>query len=73
MGALVHREVRLDLSEVLVLISDIINIIPAQTAKFPWQPYVSLKLKALASGCCLTMRRLLEGSKKANHPHIAPE
>ena len=47
--------------------SDALNIKPRfeKTAIFPWKPHVLLRLKVLASGCCLLVKRL-EDSKEAN-------
>ena len=63
----------LDPGIALFLVSDALNIKPGfgKTAIFPWQPYVTLRLKALASGCCFPVRRLEKEGKEANHPHIA--
>ena len=38
---------------------------------FLWWPCVSLRLKALASGYCLPVKRFEKESKEANHPHTA--
>ena len=38
--------------------------------KYFWQPYIPLRLKALAGGCCFSVKRLEKESKEANHPHI---
>ena len=50
----------LDLSVALILISDAVNINPGfgQTPVLLWRPYVPLRLKALASKCCLPVRGL---------------
>ena len=58
---------------IYVLVSDAITIKPEfqQTAIFLWSRFVPLRLKALASGCCISVRRLEKENKEANHPHIA--
>ena len=55
----------MDLGVTPVLILDALNIKPGfgQTAIFPWSPYVPLSVKALASGCCLPVRRLEESKQ----------
>ena len=52
---------------VLLITSDALIIEPRfeQTAIFPWRPHVPLRLKVLASGGCLLVKRL-EESKEAN-------
>ena len=54
---------------VLIPVSDALNIKPGfgQTAVFPWWPYVPLRLKALACGFCLPVKRLEKENKEANH------
>ena len=63
-------EVYLDLEEASVLPSDTLNIkCVGQTAFFLLQAYKALRLKALASGCCLFVWKFEKESKEANHPH----
>ena len=70
-----HHEAYLDLHVVLAMISDALNIKLGfgQTAIFPWQAYVPLRLRSLASGCHLPVRGLENENKEANHPHTATQ
>lgn len=61
----------MDLSVAFVLLLEAISIESGfrQTTIFPWQLYVPLKLRVLASGYHIPMR-MLEESKEIIIPHI---
>ena len=67
-----HYEIYLDLFADIVLISNSLNINPGfGQIQFFFGGLVSSRLKALASGYCLPVKRFEKESKEANYPHTA--